>query len=266
MDDTLDSWRARIEADLRGPRGWLALAGLYWLMPGTTTLGSAATNDIVLPASAPPLLGTLTRHEQTVTLVAAVDVALRVNRVPSAGQTLRTDDNAPPDLVECGDLAFIVIVRGARVGVRLWDAANPMRTQFAGRTWFAADPAWRVVAQWLRYDPPVARTSISILGDERTVFCPGAACWQHGSDELMLEAESQAAAGVLFAFRDQTSGGETYGALRFLHAEPQQDGLIVLDFNRAVSPPCAFTDYATCPLPPPQNHLPIAIRAGERYA
>jgi hypothetical protein len=158
----------------------------------------------------------------------------------------------------------LVIERGDRRAIRLRDPENPRRKAFAGTAWFAIEGRWRVDARFEAYDPPKTIPIVNVLGMEAPMPCPGRAVFRLEGRELSLEALSEEPGRLFFIFRDETAGHETYGAGRFLYADRPQDGRIVLDFNRAESPPCAYTDFATCPLPPKQNRLPVRIEAGEK--
>jgi uncharacterized protein (DUF1684 family) len=261
----IEDWRARAEATLRADDGWLTVAGLFWLQEGPNTIGADPSSDIVLPAgAAPAAVGSITLRGNQAILHMRADVAATVNGTPSAGQALRADADGRPDLVEIGDLTLLVLRRGARFGVRLRDKNSVARRTFGGRRWFPVDAAYRLRATFVPYDPPKLLAISNILGDTSDVPSPGYVVFTLDGQQYQLDASSLSASGLHFVFRDLTSGKETYGSSRFLTVPPPKDGQVTLDFNRAVSPPCAFTDYATCPLPVPQNRLPVRIAAGER--
>ncbi|HEU4328365.1 MAG TPA: DUF1684 domain-containing protein [Roseiflexaceae bacterium] len=258
------AWRARAEAGLRAEDGWLALVGLFWLQEGENTVGSAPSSAVRLPESAAAEVGQLLLRDGRVTLRVRPGVTAMLDGESVAERELRPDTDGPPDRVRIGDVALWVIVRGQRVGVRVSDPDSPTRRDFGGRHWFPVDPAYRIPAHFEPYDPPKTLAITNILGDTSDVASPGAVVFELDGQEHRLDASSLSEHGLFLVFRDRTSGGETYGAARFLSAAPPQDGRLTLDFNRAVHPPCAFTEFATCPLPPRQNHLPVRIAAGER--
>ncbi len=261
----IEAWRAQAEKNLRADDGWLTLAGLFWLHEGTNTIGSDSASDIVLPLPAPTQVGHIDFDGNTATLVVAPEVDVHVNDAPVTRQVLRSDADGTSNLVTMGALSWSIIKRGARTGVRLRDKNSPVRDAFGGRVWFPVDETYRFDAAFVPYDPPKILAITNILGDTSDVASPGYAEFCYEGQTYQLDASSLGPNGLHFVFRDRTSGSETYGAARFLTVPAPVDGHVVLDFNRAVNPPCAFTIYATCPLPPRQNHLPFPVVAGERY-
>lgn len=259
-------YRQGREARLRGQRGWLTVIGLYWLEDGVHRLGSAADAEIALPATvAPAQAGTLTVHDGRVRVQLASGVAATVDGKPARDGDLRADNPGPPSTLALGTVTLQVIQRAGRLGIRLRDSASPARRAFTGLRFFPIGPQYRVTARFVPHAQPVAITVPSAVGPAQTLQSPGAVVFTIDGRELRLDAlvEDDPPTELFFVFRDQTSGHETYGGGRFLYTDMPRDGKVVLDFNRAFSPPCAFTPFATCPLPPPQNRLPIAIPAGE---
>ncbi len=262
---------ARIEADRATRRerltmadGWLTLVGLDFLQPGANTIGRDPSNAIVLPKG-PPQLGTITLESggrTTITLNPAADA--RIDGRLVLGGSLDAYGDAPPR-VTCGTLSLFVIDRGGRKAVRIKDGEAEARTHFLGLDYFPIDPSWRVNAEWVPFDRPREVKFQNILGQESPALVPGKAVFTRDGKrfELLPLVESPDEP-LLFVVSDLTSGKETYAACRFVNAEPPEDGHIILDFNEAVNPPCAFTRFATCPLPPKENRLLIAIRAGEK--
>jgi hypothetical protein len=178
---------------------------------------------------------------------------------------LASDAEAVPDLLSLGSGRFLqLIVRGDRRALRTWDAAAPARRDFPGIETFPFDPAWIVEARWEPFHPPRRVVVQDVVGIESEKEVPGRAVFAKGGRELALEPTADGA-GLAFVFRDATAGVETYGAGRFLSAAGPRDGKLILDFNRAFNPPCAFTPFATCPLPRPENVLPVPVTAGERF-
>jgi uncharacterized protein (DUF1684 family) len=250
---TIEAWRTEREQKLRAEDGWLAVAGLFWLHDGDQRLGTAAGNDIVLPAgSAPAQAGTLSLRERRVTFR------------PEGGEALllRPDSD---DAVTLGRLRLSVIERSGRLGLRVRDPESARRRSFQGLKWYPVDEAYQVSA---RFVPAAAKRTIpipNVLGDVIEMPSPGHVEFTLRGQALRLDPVLEDEAPELFfIFRDATAGKETYPAGRFLYADPPKDGVVTLDFNKAYSPPCAFTDFATCPLPPPQNRLKLAIEAGEK--
>jgi hypothetical protein len=265
----IQEWRDRRETRLKADDGWLTVAGLYWLKEGAHPFGAGAAADFVLPeGSAPPQAGTFRFSSGRTTVTFAPGVQATINGAPPAGPEteLRPDDPGPPDIVVLGDLTMLVIKRGERYGIRLRDKNSRLRREFTTLHWYPVRESYRVAARWEPYDPPRAIAIPDVLGQSQDLPCPGAAVFEMNGRTLRLEPVIEVPGDVelFFIFRDMTSGKETYGAGRFFYADPPKDGTIVLDFNKAYNPPCAFTPFATCPLPPPQNRLDVAIKAGEK--
>jgi uncharacterized protein (DUF1684 family) len=273
--DDVEAWRRQREADLRGPDGWLALAGLTWLHPGANRFGSAPDNDIHLPASAPPHAGTLTVAGSDVTATLAPDVSATLNGKPLQERQARAPFPLPtdaaangPGVLSLGPVSVQVIARGGRLAARVKDRESAARKHFAGLAWFPIAPEYRVVAR-LAADAGAAGRKLVVpdaSGGKQELESPGTLAFtlQGRATQLMPVVDGPERDDLLIVFRDATSGTETYGGGRFVRARRQPDGAYVIDFNRAYSPPCAFTPYATCPLPPPANRLKVAVTAGEK--
>jgi uncharacterized protein (DUF1684 family) len=182
----------------------------------------------------------------------------------SGATQLRSDAEAESDLITLGDLTMVLIRRGTRHAIRLWDRRSPARQAFSGRRWYPLREAYRLTAHFVPHDPPHTLAVPNILGETEQRLSPGYAAFTINGQAHSLDAVTEGEE-LFFIFRDQTAGDTTYAAGRFLKAAFPQHGQITIDFNRAYSPPCAFTAFATCPLPPPGNHLPVRIEAGELY-
>ena len=260
------TWRANREAGLKRPRGWLAVAALSWLREGKNTLGSDPTSDVVLPSRAAGRVGILNRIDDAVSLIPIDNVnGIRVGKATISTETiLNTDQYGSADRVTVGDLTFSVIKRGSRLGVRLWDPQATARRNFTGLNWFPVDPKLRVEATFVPYDPPRRITILNIIGDRESNVSPGYVTFSLGGKSHRLEAQDGGNGELFLNFIDKTTGKTTYPAGRFLDTPAPKDGKVVIDFNRAYNPPCAFTAYATCPLPPAANRLSVAITAGEK--
>ena len=262
----IERWHAARIARLTAPDGWLSLAGLEWLHPGANRVGSAPDNDIVL-AKAPARLGTVTWADDgtvSVALGGAADATIDGARESHA--TLLDDSHAQPTVVTFGTMNFILIDRDGRKGLRVRDSVAATRTGFAGIERFPVDPGWRIVAEWIPLAPPFPLATMTVIGTIESHPAPGKAVFERDGRrcELYPVLESPGDTQLFLVFADATSGRETYGAARFLYADPPRDGRIVLDFNRAYNPPCAFTPFATCPLAPPENRIGVRVEAGER--
>lgn len=269
MDDysrEIEQWRARRIARLTAPDGWLSLTGLHWLEPGPNTLGSAADNAIVL-AKAPAHLGSIEwRADGSLALQLASGSDALVDGEVRPEATLRDDLEPNPTRISFGSIDFIVIDRGGRKALRVRDSEAVTRTQFAGIESFPVDPAWRIVADWKPFDPPQTLETANVIGQMERYPVPGKAVFERDgrTHELQPVIEVPGDRQLFLIFADGTSGRETYGAARFLYADPPHGGKIVLDFNKAYNPPCAFTAFATCPLAPPENRLDLRVTAGEK--
>jgi uncharacterized protein (DUF1684 family) len=260
------AWQAERVARLTSEDGWLTLVGLHWLKEGPNRFGSAADNALVFPASVPAHAGTFTRKGDTVSLTLEPGVVFTQEGKPFTGGALRSDAEGRPDTLALGTLRLFVIRRGERLGVRVKDAEAPTRKAFHTIPTYAPNPAWRVEAH---LEPAAAEHKLSVpnvLGEVEEMVSPGTAVFtfegkQYRLTPVVEPGENQ----LFFIFGDLTNRDDTYGAGRFLYAElPGKDGKLVLDFNRAYNPPCAFTSFATCPLPPPQNRLKVRVEAGEK--
>jgi uncharacterized protein (DUF1684 family) len=256
-------WRAAREARLKEPNGWLSVAGLFWLREGAQTLGSGAQSDIALPSGAPRQVGTLRLKSGVVTFEPKSGSGVTVSGKPATTMALRPDTEEHPDLVQAGSIALTIIKRGDRLGVRMRDPDAVTRREFTGCKWFTAAEKWRVKAKWVAYPEAKKIKITNILGMTDDEPSPGYAEFTINGKTQRLEPVAEDG-GLSFMFKDATSGNLTYAPGRFLDADPPKDGFVILDFNQAYNPPCAFTAYATCPLPPRQNTLTIAVEAGEK--
>jgi uncharacterized protein len=259
------AWHDKRLERLKAEDGWLTLVNLYWLEPGDTVAGSGEDAPLRLSSSAPPRLGTFTRKGQEIRFTPHPGVQVTVGGKPFAGGVVRTDEGGAPDVLRFGTLQLLAIVRGDRVGIRVRDAAAEARRQFRGIERFPVRSEWRKEG---RFQPAPAGRTVSVpnvLGDAEDVPLAGTAIFTHDGKEHRLDATWEGDK-LFFVFGDLTNRTESYGAGRFLYADRPEDGRVVLDFNRAYNPPCVFTPYATCPLPPKQNRLPVRVEAGElRY-
>jgi len=260
------AWRAERVAALTQPDGWLSLIGLHFLKPGPNTVGSAKDNDVVL-AAGPARIGTATlAADGTVTLVLAPEAGAKIDGEAVREGVLRTGEGkVMPTLVTCGTVSFFAIERGGKKALRVKDSAAERRAHFLGIDYFPADPAWRVTARWVAFEKSRQIPIVNILGQTSPGLVPGKAVFEReGKTYELLAIDDGPGEPLFFVISDATSGKETYAAARFIYADLPKDGTVILDFNRAENPPCAFTPFATCPLPPKENRLPLAVTAGEK--
>jgi len=261
---------AKVRADrlqtLKAPDGWLSLIGLEWLQPGVNRIGSAADNDIILKAG-PAHLGTITLDEGgSTTLELAKGSGALVDGRDVQRATLVDDGGTGRKATEVrfGSANFFVIAREGKKALRVKDENADSRAHFAGLDYFPIDPSWRVVADWVPFDPPRDLEIGNVLGGIDREKVPGKAVFVRDGHTFELYPIQEEPDSLFFVFADRTSGKETYGAARFLDTALAKDGKLVLDFNEARNPPCAFTPYATCPLAPPENRLDVRVTAGEK--
>jgi uncharacterized protein (DUF1684 family) len=247
--DSILEWRKTRDAALRAPDGWTSLAGLFWLHEGANSYGTDPGSDVVLPAG-PVHAGSFELHGGKIA-------------VATDGQTRALTPDSK-DVVAVGRLNLWPIKRGDRYGIRLKDPESEYRRGFRGIEYFPIDEMYRITAKWV--PAPRQIPILNILGQTEPSENPGYAVFQLAGKEMRLYPiiEEPGDRQLFYIFRDLTTGKETYPAGRFFYSDMPKDGQVVLDFNKAYNPPCAFTPYATCPLPPKENHLPVRIEAGEK--
>ncbi|HEX3438368.1 MAG TPA: DUF1684 domain-containing protein [Pseudacidobacterium sp.] len=270
--EDLLQWRADRAKHLSAPEGWLTLVGLEWLQPGENTFGAGADNRIRLNASVNAHLGILELKRNEVYLSSPASTLL-INDAPARAGKIDTD-GPNPTVLKAGTLTLLVIHRGDRYALRIKDSQAPTRIHFEGLHWYAPDPRYRITAKWIPFNPPHEESIPTIIGTTLKLPVPGVAEFTLDGKTVQLEPviEEPGDKQLFFILRDTTSRTTTYGAARFLYTGFPDNGLdkpghLVLDFNRLQNPPCAYTPYATCPLPPEKNRLAVALPAGEqRYS
>jgi hypothetical protein len=259
---SVEKWRQSYEAGLKSDRGWLTVSGLFWLHEGENRFGSDPLNDIVLPASSvPAAAGHFDFHAGKTVVHVNPGVPLMLQGKTADGAELQPDSG---DVLTIGDLTLFVHGSGDRLGIRVKDKNSKIRKDFTGLQWYPIDEAYRVTARYVSYDSPKPAEVPNILGDTEKVSFAGYVTFSLRGQDYRLDAEAGQTGRLFIVFRDLTSGKETYPAARFLDAEAPKDGSVVLDFNQARNPPCAYNPYTTCPLPAPGNRLRVEIPAGEK--
>jgi len=272
----LITWRAKRTASLQAPEGWLSLVALGWLQEGDNSFGSAESSHVQIGGKIPLHAGVVRLEKGTLRLMPAPEgfpKDLLLDGQPAKEQVLFADDADKPSKLTIGTITIIVIHRDDRYALRVKDLQAATRNAFHGLRWYDPNADYRVHARWIPYNPPKVLDIPTVLGTTTHMPAPGAAEFTVGGKVMRLEPvlEDPKSTDLFFIMRDATSKTTTYGAGRFLYTEFPDHGLtqpgeIWLDFNRLFNPPCAFTAYATCPLPPPQNRLTVPIPAGElRY-
>jgi hypothetical protein len=270
------AWRAQRDKELAAPDGWLTLIGLEWLKSGGNSFGTASDNSVQIKARAPEHFGLIIVSGTTVQLLPLPDgfpPDFEVNGKPASPGKLSADGDNPTTMTWHG-ITMVVLNRGGRFALRIKDSNAPTRTAFTGLHWYAPNLDFAVIAKWIPYPPGHMEKIPTILGTTLDLPAPGLAEFTLGGKTLRLEPvlEDPHDNTLFFILRDETSKTTTYEAARFLRTPFPDHGLdkpgsLILDFNQLYNPPCAYTPYATCPLPPPQNRLTVAIEAGEqRYS
>lgn len=267
------AWRAQHEQEVSSPDGWLTLAGLDWLQPGVNSVGAAADSKIRLRAQAPDHIGLLTVSGKTVQLLSPAGgfpPELTVDGAPAREGPLTTS-GAKPSIIAWHGVTMAVLDRGGRYALRVKDSNSAARTSFKSLQWYAPDAHYRIAAQWTPLNPPVVEKIPTVLGTTLDMPSPGYASFSLEGKPFRLQPVIEAGENnkLFFILHDETSIAATYVSGRYLRTGLPSHGLnqpgeLVLDFNELYNPPCAYTTYATCPLPPEQNRLPVAIPAGEK--
>lgn len=267
---SVEQVRARREASLRDPMGWMSLVGLHWLKPGENRFGSDGSNDIELQAeegTVPPIAGSLTVSNGEVTVHPDPGTQLIVDGRPLPnGLQLVDDGEEQPTILELASLRFYLIRRGEdRLALRVKDVAARALREFAGLQFFDIDEAWRVTGRLFPAEPGRTISVPDIVGDILAEPTPGDVEFELGGATHRLNALEAQPGHLWLVFADETNGIETYGGGRFLvTGAVQPDDSVEIDFNLAYNPPCVFSPYATCPLPPDGNRLPLRVQAGEK--
>jgi uncharacterized protein (DUF1684 family) len=260
-------WRARADQSLRRDDGWLTLAGRYPLKPGENTFGTAPTNDIVFPKGLGPNgMGSIfVEPGKGVSVKLVPGYTMKADDGEFSERTMRTDLEKR-DWVRNGRTAFHIIERNGRYILRLADNESELRRNFGGRAWYDVDDNYRIPAKYVPYETPRKIAIVNVLGETSDEPVAGYVEFLVNGRPYRLDALDDDA-GLFFIFKDATAGDTTYGAGRFLAIEkkPVPGEKFFLDLNRAYNPPCAFSEYTTCPLPPRQNVLPVRVEAGEKY-
>lgn len=259
--------RARAErvAQLTKPDNWLTLVGLHYLKVGENTVGATRNNDVVL-AGGPARLGTVSvAADGRLYLTIALEVDAQIDGKSLRSAELRSEEMGKSTLVTFGTMSFFALERGGKKALRVKDSAAKTRTHFIGLDYFPIDPSWRIEAQWVPFEKSRQIPITNILGQADRALAPGKAVFQREGKTIELLVIDEGPNDPLFiVISDATSGHETYEAARFIYTARPKGNKIMLDFNLAENPPCAFTSFSTCPLPPAQNRLPFPVKAGEK--
>jgi len=258
-----EAFRARHEESYL--REYVTIAGLHFLAPGVQTAGSAPSNDIVLPASAPGQVGRFVLDDGTVRFEPVEGTAVRLrDEVLTGPVVLRDDSGDEADELVAGGVRLVIHRSGDRLSVRVRDPEGEQARGFLGFSWFPIQDDYRVTGRFVPDEAPREVQVVNTFGDLDTFTTEGVVEFTLRGEALRLRPFTTRPGRLYFVFRDASSGEETYSAARFVYADLQDEGTVVLDFNQAYNPPCAFNPYTTCPIPLPENRLPVKVLAGER--
>jgi uncharacterized protein len=264
----ITEWQTKRSKSISSENSWLTLAGLYWLKPGENTFGSDSSDQIILPpGKIPPVAGSIDWKDSLLTLTAKPGAGVTVHDSAITKIRLHTDTEGSPTVVALGSVSFYVIRRGDQLGIRVKDKENAARKNFMGLDFFPANPGWRIEGKYEAFPSPKVVPITSVIGTVENDTFPGSVVFtKDGKDfRLIAQTENDPKPMLYFMFSDETGGKETYGLGRQLSVPmPDSTGMVVMDFNKAYNWPCAYTDFATCPIPPRENHLMLRVEAGEK--
>jgi len=264
-ENEIMTWRDEKYAALTGENGWVALAGLYDLEPGRNLIGSNPMCEVVLPERAPTFLGIAEVKGKTVRFHAAEGVRLQINDRLAQKAILRSAQDAKPSFITWNDIRLVVHEHGGKYAIRIWDNQREERFRLPPLKWFPIDKKYRFNAKYTRYPKPKQSPQDDSTGDVVDDRLDGFLAFRFEGKTYKLDVTETQTKKLFVKFRDGTSSKESYPPSRYLYTEPPIKGKVLLDFNRAYSPPCAFTPFATCVFAPPQNTLPFRVEAGEIY-
>jgi uncharacterized protein (DUF1684 family) len=258
-------WRAKKYNDLVGENGWLALAGLSWLKPGRNLVGSNPMCEVALPDRAPTFLGIIELSAKAVRLQVADGVPVHVNGKPVQKTILKSNKDPKPSFITWNDMRLALHEHAGRYGIRIWDNRRRHEFTLPLMKWFPINKRFRFNARYTSYPEPKVSEQPDTFGDAVEDRLDGYVSFHFEGKTYKLDATEVKDKKLFIKFRDLTSNKETYPPSRYCYTEPVQDGKVLLDFNYSYSPPCAYTEYATCIFAPQQNYLPFRVEAGEIY-
>lgn len=259
-------WRKERDESIRKENGWISLSGLYWLKLGKNQIGSDPTAEIQLPERIPANTGYFEYNGKSVTLRALPAQKIKVNDKLTDFAILQPDISENPSYITLQEVQLVVIQRGNRMGVRMWDNQREERRSFPARTWYYIDENFRIPATYTPYERPKMAYFPDLTGEKSEFPVEGYLAFEFGGHHYQLDINKEDDDTLFVRFWDPTSEDETYPTGRYLVADMEPDGKIFIDFNKAYCPPCAFTNFATCVFAPQQNHLDFRVTAGETYS
>ena len=259
----IEAWRAEHEESYT--HNWVTIEGLHFLKPGTQSAGSAPDNDVILIASLPEHLGTFTVASDEVTFDPAPGAPITINGETAASAIVLRDDGAEePDVIEANGASVVAHRSGTRLSLRVRDPNGERAQAFQGFEWFPISRDYRVLGRFIPDATPRNLPVVNTFGDVDTYETEGVVEFTLNGEVLRLRPFTTEPGRFYFVFNDASSGNETYEAARFLYSDLRQDGTTILDFNEAYNPPCSFNPFTTCPIPLPENRLPVKVLAGEK--
>lgn len=263
---TIQEWRKERNESIRKENNWLALAGLYWLKLGKNQFGSDSKNEIQLPERIPASVGYFEFNGRSVSLRTNSGQKVTIADKHTDFAILQPDISENPTFIKLEGIQMVVIQRGNRMGVRMWDNLSEKRASFPVRTWYDIDEAFRLPVTFTAYDRPKMAYFPDLTGEKAEFPVEGHVTFEFDGAAHQLDINKEEDGTLFLRFWDPTAQDETYPTGRYLVADVESDGKILLDFNKAYNPPCAFTDFATCVFAPEQNHLAFKVKAGETYS
>ncbi|MCL6495074.1 MAG: DUF1684 domain-containing protein [Ignavibacterium sp.] len=261
----INEWHQKRVDRLKAPDGWLNLVGRTWLKPGVNKFGSAKGNDVIIESDkVPAFMGEFILKDSIVTMKVYNGVDVLLDGKPVKEIVMIDDQKNDMTVFQYGTIKWNLIIRGDKYGIRFRDLESPIVKNFKGIERFPVNSGWKFVTKFEAYNPPKKIFVPNVLGQIEEEFSPGAVVFEKDGKTFRIDAIDEGEK-LFLIFADETSGEETYGGGRFLYVDkPDSSGNLILDFNKAYNPPCVFTKYATCPLPPEQNYLKLRIEAGEK--
>ena len=261
----INEWHQKRIERLKAPDGWLNLVGRTWLKPGVNKFGSAKDNDVIIESEkVPAYMGEFILKDSIVTMKVYEGVEVLLDGKPTKEIIMIDDQKKDMTVFQYGTIKWNLIIRGDKYGIRFRDLESTLVKNFKGIERFPVNSNWKFIAKFEAYNPSKKIFVPNVLGQIEEEFSPGAVVFEKDGKTFRIDAIDEGEK-LFLIIADETSGEETYGGGRFLYVDkPDSSGNLVLDFNKAYNPPCVFTKYATCPLPPEQNYLKLRIEAGEK--